>query len=182
MPHSDLAFVRRSLTETPSDDDELVSKLLTVKAKIAARNARLERPLSRHDVDDVAQEVVRVVWEKRADYAGEGAFEAWLYAFCVLGLKSFGRLCRRSVASTSLDLEERACVESDDDFLERERLHALLDELDRSTRRIVVQKHFEGRTFAEIAVSMVTSENTIKTKYYRGIARLRALLTATGEP
>jgi DNA-directed RNA polymerase specialized sigma24 family protein len=42
-------------------------------------------------------------------------------------------------------------------------------------------KHFEERTFEEIAAALGASPNTIKSRYYRGMLELRRILESGGE-
>jgi RNA polymerase sigma factor (sigma-70 family) len=51
-------------------------------------------------------------------------------------------------------------------------LHAL-----RSTdTEILILRHMEGRSFADIAVLLGTTENTLKVRHHRAIARLKKQL------
>ena len=65
------------------------------------------------------------------------------------------------------------------DVFQRERIAKSLDSLDDATREIIRLKHFEDRTFEEIALLQCCSPNTIKTRYYRGLVRLRTQLRAS---
>jgi RNA polymerase sigma-70 factor (ECF subfamily) len=179
LPHPDLDWVRRSLVAEEGSQIELLTRLMAIPKTLAMRNARLGCPLDRGEIEDVAQEVVSLVWEKRAEYAGQCAFEGWVYRFCVLGFLGYWRRRRRFPARLSSTRDERAEPGPENDFLQHERLRASLDDLDFETREIIRQKHFDSRTFEEIAASRECSPNTVKTRYYRGLVRLRKRLESS---
>jgi len=57
-----------------------------------------------------------------------------------------------------------------------ERLRRALAQIDPGDRRIVTLKHFDGLTFAQIAPHVDLVLNTVKTRYYRSLDRLRVIL------
>jgi RNA polymerase sigma factor (sigma-70 family) len=62
------------------------------------------------------------------------------------------------------------------DALEYEYVYACLERLDQIQASIIRLKHFSALTFEEIAARNTMSPNSVKTLYYRGLARLRGLL------
>ena len=59
-------------------------------------------------------------------------------------------------------------------------IHVALERLGGIEADILRLKHFEGLTFAEIARRMGSPENTVKARYYRGLARLERMLRDPG--
>ena len=52
-------------------------------------------------------------------------------------------------------------------------LMSCLDTLPKEQRSVVIMKEYEGMKFREIAETLKTSENTIKTWLYRGLKQLK---------
>ncbi len=60
------------------------------------------------------------------------------------------------------------------DFLE---LYDALGDLDTGERRIVEMKYFEGMKLREVAEKLDVNENTVKSRLYRAIVKLRAAMS-----
>ncbi|HVS17567.1 MAG TPA: sigma factor-like helix-turn-helix DNA-binding protein, partial [Planctomycetota bacterium] len=66
-------------------------------------------------------------------------------------------------------------LEGDTSF-SRAELEAALDRLTPEAARTIRAKHFEGLDFEGIATRAGLPLNTVKARYYRGLARLREIL------
>ena len=51
-----------------------------------------------------------------------------------------------------------------------------LSELNEDQRTVVIMKEYEGLKFTEIAEALEDSENTVKTRLYRGLKNLKEIL------
>ena len=51
-----------------------------------------------------------------------------------------------------------------------------LGELNEDQRTVVIMKEYEGLKFTEIAEALDSSENTVKTRLYRGLKSLKEIL------
>lgn len=160
--------------------DTLVARMECVPRFLGSLNARLGRPLGPHDLADLTQDTLIVIWEKLGTFEGRATLESWTYRFCYLELMNFVRRKgrRARVAAASLDAQGRGDPEvepghapSDFEHVERS-----LAELPHDEEEVIRLKHFEGLVFVEIATRLGASPNTVKTRYYRGMGRLRALL------
>lgn len=174
MPtHPDLSLVKDALRGDSECQEEILLRLRAIPRTVASRDAKLGRRLGSFDVEDLSQEIVILVLARLGDYAGDGPFDGWVHRFCTLGLLGYRRRLRRLPAPLpdSPNLVARAVPESD--VLERDRVAERLEELDALSREIVRLKHFEDRTFEEIASWLRIPSATVKTRYYRALARLR---------
>ena len=64
---------------------------------------------------------------------------------------------------------------------EAEVVHAALARLPADEAMVMRLKHFEGLTFDEIGTRQAISPNTVKTRYYRALAAMRAQLGPKNE-
>lgn len=160
--------------------DRVVERLHCVPRILTALNHQMSFPLSEHDVADLSQDTLVVIWQKLSKFEGRAQLETWAYRFCFLELmnrvRKKGRLDR---VSTRLDsLEDRMPDQKIGPApLEFEHLEVGLDELGPPEADVIRLKHFEERTFTEIGEVLEISPNTAKTYYYRGIAWLRRRLS-----
>jgi RNA polymerase sigma-70 factor (ECF subfamily) len=149
--------------------------LRCVPVFVSSRNARLGGPLGQNDLDDLVQDVVINVWRKIDRYRGEAPLEGWIYQFCLLEMKTFMRRKRNSESrSQNLDAyaSEMAAENAPaDDYYED--VYSGLDRLDREYAEVIRLKHFSHMTFEEIAQELKISANTVKTRYYRGLVKLK---------
>jgi len=55
----------------------------------------------------------------------------------------------------------------------RSAVEAALERLPEDYRRVVLMRYREGRSFADIAVSMARSENAVRKLWFRAVERLQ---------
>lgn len=180
----DLRLTRRAREGDAEALELFVERMRCIPRILAVKNRRAGSPLASEDLADLAQDVFGTVWRRLDSYAGEASLESWVFRFCVLMLMDAVR--RRSRRPVPLAGSEegpaseppggggarQAAVEP----LDYEHVHAALDRLPREESEVVVLKQFDGLTFERIAERLNLSPNTAKTRYYRGLERLRGLL------
>ena len=125
------------------------------------------------DADDVLQETFIRVYVKAADYIPRGKPLSWI--FTIVRHLSMDKL--REKGST-YPLEEAIPVDqlrnvADADC--RMALENLLTHLADEERQIIILHTIQGLTFREIAGVLDRPFNTVLSKYYRGIKRLKSL-------
>ena len=172
--------MRRVMGNSQIARAEFVERMKCVPRMLSAKNARLGSPLAECDLEDVAQDTIAAVWRRLPVFEGRSALETWVYRFCHLHLCKFLDARRRlprpvpEVADVPGAEQREAVVErSAADF---EEVYRALDRLDAEEARILRLKHFDHLTFQEIGARLSISPNTAKTRYYRGLERMRELL------
>lgn len=184
---ADLALVRRALTRDRQAIDELGSRLVSIPKMVASANRKLSHPLPPHEVADVAQDTVLLIWQKLETFEGRSTLEGWAWRFGFLELRNRIRRVARQRARDGSSLSaleiDPAAREDDamDAWIEPKRLEDALDRLPAEMSSVVRLKHQSGLMFKEIAAQLGIPENTAKTRYYRGLTRMRASLTGTTE-
>ena len=177
IPHQDLELVRSALAGDARARDALIARLGCVYRVLAQRNRRLGEPFAPDELEDQAQDVTIAVWSKLAEYRGLSSLEGWICRFAHLEL--IYRLRRRDRLPSSLD-DARAYAEPARDEPPgedpAEELYPALEDLDPAQGEVIRLKHFEDLTFPQIAERVGASANTAKTRYYRGLQRLREIL------
>ena len=119
-------------------------------------------------------------------------FKPWLYRIATNFCYEEGRKIKRNktVSLTTTngdDTEERLEVgEAKGNYFNPERsyqqleleevLLSALGELNEDQRTVVIMKEYEGLKFTEIAEALDASENTVKTRLYRGLKSLKDIL------
>lgn len=184
MYRADVELVRRALDEDGAAMDHLTRRLRCVPPILAARNARLGRPLDEHELADLSQEALIRIWRKLATFSGRSRFETWVYGICRLELmNSFRRKRRGPRASVDYGGEPPPDPPTNDppSALDYEHVYESLERLGSPEADVVRLKHFDGLTFEEIGATLDISPNTAKTQYYRGLERLRIFLSGAEE-
>lgn len=133
------------------------------------------RAKSRDDALDVLQDTFIDFWKglPSFSYQGDTSLDAFLYRIASRKLGRIFRSWKRDVSLESLEDVE------DSDGEDRSTTHDVLQALHalRSTdTEILVLRHIEGRSFADIAVLLGTTENALKVRHHRAIARLKKQL------
>ena len=183
-PTSDAETIRRALAGERRAEAVLAHHLLSVPRVLAAMNGRMGRPLSDHDLADVAQDTVVILLRKLREGAAIDAIQGWIYRACSF---EFMNAVRRKRKRPRLSLED---LRSDEAPTRRpeprgwdfEDVSRGLEILDKDEAIVIELKFFGGSTFDEIAARLDISQGTIKTQYYRGLVKLHEFLrTRYGE-
>jgi RNA polymerase sigma-70 factor (ECF subfamily) len=135
---------------------------------------------SRDEAEDLTQEVFAAA----VAALGEARVESppplrWLYTVAQRRLIDAARRGRLRATTAAVDEEPRA-HEAVYGSEVAEALARAVAELPESQRRVVVSKLWEGRSLAEIADRLGTSEAACKMRFARGLAQLRDRLKEEG--
>ncbi len=178
----------RELLERARRGEELavepfVRRMGCVPRILSVLNRRLGTQLDEHDLADLAQDTVVLVWRKLDAFDGSCTLETWAYGIARLEyMNALRRKLRARRNALELDVADSEAEQPSPaaDGLAREELEGWLSELDPEESAVVRKKHFEGKTFEELAEELGISPNTAKTRYYRGIRGLQRKLGRTG--
>lgn len=174
----DLEMVRRSLRGDRDAQSQLAGRLQCVGRMLMARNRQLGSFLNAAELEDVTQDVVVRVLDKRAAYSGLGAIETWVYVFCEGELRNAirrkQRRTRRQAETQSGvgDLATALVPGPDED------VHLCVDALPMSEQQLVRWKYFEEMTMDAISARTGAKLNTVKSRCFRVLEQLRRCLEA----
>lgn len=175
---SDLELARATLQGRADAIERFVLRMRCVPLSLTAQNARLGRPLNVQDIEDLAQEVVVMIWRKLDTFSGLSTLETWVYRFASLELMNAIRKkrTRQRVGDLDDDPPSTAGPDARLSSLDYEHVYRALDRLDASEADVIRLKHFQELTFEEIGANLSMPTNTAKTKYYRGLVKLHEIL------
>lgn len=150
-------------------------------AHILPRIRNLVRYLVRgdRDVDDIAQEVLTLVYRRLETYEGQGAFLSWvdrIAARATFASRRRERALREVFPSEPEGLSDPGAEPSSgpEGYVARRRLVVLLDTIPDEQRDALVMHHVLGLTVPEIGAELSISEETVRSRLRLGRARLRA--------
>jgi RNA polymerase sigma-70 factor (ECF subfamily) len=179
----DHALARAVVQGDPESLARLAERLRVVCRILGYLDQRGGGVLDDHELADLTQDVIMIVWRKLPEYEGLSTLESWFFGICVLERRNAVRrnLRRRSDPATSVEqvLEQAPAPPAPADA--HEDVHLALKRIGREEARVIRLKHFEERTFEEIGALLDVSPNTIKARYYRGLEELRPLLEGGGD-
>jgi RNA polymerase sigma-70 factor (ECF subfamily) len=176
MPHAeDRDLLRSARRGDRAAAERLAERLACVPAMLRIRERRMGVALSSDERAEIVQETVAALWSKLGHYTGHRPLEAWIWGFAVRQhLKAIDQKRR------SLHAEPREPEVVDPGPLEDagwwERVRAMVERLGPPDSRILQLRHFEETSFEGIGLELGMPTNTVKTRYYRALARLRVLL------
>jgi len=148
---------------------------------------------SRHDAEDLLQEVFIRLVRMIERYQHDGRFEGWLFRIATnlvrdrvrrsktgrAATDSLGPRGARSEAESTGDRPDPA-AERPSASLERaenlDRLQQAIGQLPEAEREVIMLRHFAQLSFREIADQMGTPLGTALARAHRGLAKLRELM------
>jgi RNA polymerase sigma-70 factor, ECF subfamily len=144
---------------------------------------------SRHDAEDLLQDLFIRLVRAIGAYQHEGRFEAWLFRMAANlardRIRQISRSRRLGLASADNYSEalERQPAGGDPDpsapmgrAEQVDQLQRALDGLPQAEREVVMLRHFSQLSFRQIAETMGTPIGTALARAHRGLARLREQL------
>lgn len=174
----DLELARRALARDRGAVEALIGRLGCVRRSLTAKNRRFGSPLGTEELEDLLQETLLAIWKNLALYSGAGPLEAWAYRFGYLRLieriRELDRRPRRTGAVGGGSDEPQA--RPDGDPFRFEQLYKQLARLGEQDEALVRRKVFDQRTFEQIGAELGMPTNTVKTRFYRSIEKLRGML------
>jgi RNA polymerase sigma-70 factor (ECF subfamily) len=175
LHEEDLRLAREALAGSAGARRAFAERMQCVPKFLAVLNARVGRPLSDDELEDLAQESLVEIWRRLPTYAGRASLATWAFRFCQNVLSTRLRASRRRPRGVDLEdlIEGTAAPVSSLDF---EPLHAALDRVGEREAAIVRAKHFDEMTFEQISARLGVPASTAKALYRRGLGRLRDLL------
>lgn len=181
-PQRDLELARAARAGIPQAIEALAQRLEVLPACVRGQNARLGRRLTREEEEDIVQNVAVSMWRKLESFDGRASLEAWAYGFvCVEVLRAYERRGRRRTTADGGEQLEELAAPARESSADVERVRSALDTISDDSSQIVRLKHFEELTFEEIAARRAESVNTVKTRYYRALERLKRVLLPSRE-
>jgi RNA polymerase sigma factor (sigma-70 family) len=128
---------------------------------------------SEADVEDLVQETLIAIHERRASYDRDRPFTAWLYAVARYRLIDHYR--KRRIAVPLEDLEQALSIDGFEEATSaRMDVESLLSELSPKQAHAIRATHLEGFTSAEAARSVGIGESDVKISVHRGLKALIA--------
>ena len=129
-----------------------------------------------HDAADLMQDIFIAVFKSLSNFRGDGSFKAWLFRIAHFRCIEF---YRRKRPDTPLeDTEELSCerptpehnLESD---MASQSLTLAMQRLPLAQRAVIELKFFGQFTFDEIADQLGLSSNTVKSRLYSALSKLK---------
>ena len=144
-------------------------------------NRRFASPFNDQDIEDLSQDIVVLAWQRLDRFQGQVPFDSWICKFCEFTLRN--RLRRDRIRKTSaLDkVPEEALPQTVPEDFNEEAFERLLEKLPEPEAQVIRPRCTEGVSFKEIGKRLGLPSNTVKTRYHRGIQRLRTRLVVHGK-
>jgi RNA polymerase sigma-70 factor, ECF subfamily len=172
---ADLRIAQESLRGSTGARRLFAERMRCVPKYLAVMNAKLGRPFTDHELEDLVQETLVEIWRKLESYQGLAALPTWAYRFCQHVLSTKLRSAGRRPVPVGLD-DARARATRATSSLDFEHVYAALERLDARDAEIVRARHFDELTFEAIGLRLSMPESSAKASYHRALARLKELL------
>ena len=134
---------------------------------------------SREDASDLLQDVLMVLCRNLGQYRGDSSFKSWLFG--IANYRAMDMLRRRKPTENDDELQQLTDDAPDiglqlSDEQQRKDVQQKLRELPLEQRLIVELKFYQQFTFDEIAEQLAVSSNTVKSRFYAALDKLRLQL------
>ncbi len=130
------------------------------------------------DSRDILQEVFINVYKKIDSFREESSLKTWLFRIASNKTIDFLRKEKRFKAEELPEtLKEKSNpLQHTEQVLKKDLVNKALMKLKEEEREIVIMKELDGFTFREIAEIKEIPENTVKTKLYTSLKKLRKII------
>lgn len=141
------------------------------------------------EAEDLCQELFFSIYRKRSRFQTDRSFKAWIYSIAThLFIDKVARKRRKELSLFGTDEKEETPVIAYDPVSRTlaagneigERIERAMRSIPEDLRTVLIMKHYEDLTFKEIAEALHQPESTIKSKIYRALSELRAILEKSG--
>lgn len=172
----------RELMQRLCEHDLAALEMLHDRHQSAALGLACRILRDRNLAEDVVQDTFLTLWRQPERYdPSRGTVRCWLLA--IVHHRSIDKLRRRGISTRVVeltpDLVDRRAVDPSEIAvltLEREHVHAALEQLPPEQRRAIELSYLQGRTHAEIAELMNCPLGTVKGRIRIGLDKLRAMI------
>jgi RNA polymerase sigma-70 factor, ECF subfamily len=152
-------------------------------------NLALRMTGNRQDADDLAQETFLRAYRKLKRFDPEKKFFTWIYTIALNiirnHLKNSSERTARSAGKDQSPADPVDPANPEELFLDREKalfLEICLHKLPFELKETVVLRYYQDLSFDEIAAITDASVSAVKMRAYRGLERLRALMSERVRP
>lgn len=133
------------------------------------------------DAMDLMQEVFISVYKSLPSFRGESSFNTWI--FQIVHRRSVEYYRRRKYYQSLDEVPEQACEHSELESnqlvqVQHQQLKTMLNNLPWEQRLVVELKFFQHCTFEEISEQLDISTNTVKSRLYSALGKLKVHLEA----
>lgn len=149
--------------------------ILPLKDKLFRLALRIT--LSREEAEDIVQDTLLKIWEKRADWPRIESLEAFCMTMCRNLALDRSTAARHSNVQLNEQTDSPPLLSTPFEELDsKQRLqtvHELLDGLPELWRSIMLLRDVEGKSYGEIAATLEITESQVKVYLHRARTRLR---------
>lgn len=146
-----------------------------LKALAAVLRSYFARRLGRDAaVEDLVQDTLIAIHERRATYDPQRPFAAWFFAIARYKLVDHLRAARRSATTPVDEIEDLAGADEETSASARLDLERLLDGLPQRSRDIVRTVKIEGQSVAEVSLRSGLSPTAIRVLLHRAVKAMSA--------
>ncbi len=168
-----MRLVRAVMANDPVASDAFWKRMRCITAFVSAANARRGHPLDADALRDVGQDVRTTLWRRLSGFRGDAGLETWAFRVCELQLRNAIRRAKpRQMLTLADDVVDSRCGCAETAH-EDQVVDSALSRLRPLDARIVRSKLLEAMPFERIAVQLDQRPNTVKTRYYRALHKLR---------
>lgn len=172
----DLELVRRCVRGDKKAFGDLVDRYQKPIYNVALRIVK-----NPEDAEDVAQTVFMKAYTKLDGFDEQHRFFSWIYRIAINESLNFSTRRRtHEELEPGLTTDAASPEEQTIKLDAEERIGNAILELEPEDRAIVVLKHFQGFSYAEIAYILNIHEKTVKSRLYTARQRLKGILTRLG--
>ena len=168
-----------ALLQQVRDGNQNAFRILMERHMKQAYNVAYGFVQDRDDADDIAQEAFVNVYRSLHSFRGDSAFATWLHR--IVTNLSLSRMKQRNKEQS-----RRANVEEADSTHApapgqstetRAHIERALHELPTLQRVVVLLRHFEGLSTAQVSKALSCSEAAVKTHLFRGLKKMKERLS-----
>ncbi|MBK7643056.1 MAG: sigma-70 family RNA polymerase sigma factor [Planctomycetes bacterium] len=167
------------MARDPQALEELNQRLACLPAMVRYQNQRLGGPLDAFEIEEVVRDTTVALWAKLPTFEGRSTLETWAYRFAMLQVLKCLHARARQPAALEVPEEQadlRPTEQAEELPFDSRELQESLTQLSEEAAQVIRLRHWEELSFEAIVARTKLPLNTVKARYYRGLARLKEIL------
>ena len=170
-PEEDAHLSAQMRAALSGDENAYAALLRSVANRLRPVIRRKLAPATDLDPEDIVQEALLAIYQKRHTWRTDAPIGPWLYAIARYKVIDAFRRRGRTLALDIADMENDLISEQPE-HVDRQQILRAVDDLPAGQRKVVAAIGIDGRSISDTAATLGMKETAVRVAFHRGLMAL----------